>query len=178
VRADGTAISAGERLDAVVLAHAGLQRLGLAGHATEILPVELSLPAAGQGALAIEVKRGSRAEEICQQLDQPEASSCVRAERAVLESLGGSCTVPIGAYAIVRPAAQDQSVRELFLRAVLGGPDGSAGIKLLRAEASAPMASSAPEALGARVAELLRQAGAEALLRAAGTSAGLPAPKR
>ncbi len=62
VRADGSAVEESERLDAVVLALAGLRRLGLEQHVTEQLPVELSLPAAGQGALALEAKRASRGE--------------------------------------------------------------------------------------------------------------------
>src|SRR5205823_7376748 len=69
-------------MDAVVLALAGLRRLGLEEHVTEILPVELSLPAAGQGSLAIEVQRGSPGEAAASPLDDSTTSRCVRAERA------------------------------------------------------------------------------------------------
>src|SRR2546421_7099123 len=78
---------AGNGLDAVVLALAGLRRLGLEDRATEILPVELSLPAAGQGALAIETVSGSRGDRAAAPLDDPATSRCVRAERAVLARL-------------------------------------------------------------------------------------------
>ena len=71
-------------LDAVVLALAGLRRLGLEDQVTEVLPLELSLPAAGQGALAVEVVRGSGADEATRVLDHPPTATCVRAERAVL----------------------------------------------------------------------------------------------
>src|SRR3954470_19593696 len=103
-------------LDAVVLALAGLRRLGLEGQVSEVLPLELSLPAAGQGALAIETLRGSRAEAATAPLDDRDASLCVRAERAVLARLAGGCTVPVAAHAILEGAS-------IWLRAALGGPD-------------------------------------------------------
>src|SRR5262249_38396466 len=114
-------------LDAVVLALAGLRRLGLEEHVTEVLPVEVSLPAAGQGALAIEARRGSRGFSAAAPLDDAETSICVRAERALLAKLSGGCTLPLAAY-----AARDGA--GLHLRAALGGPDGSGGVKLVRAE--------------------------------------------
>ena len=136
-------------LDAVVLALAGLRRLGLEHEVTEVLPVELSLPAAGQGALAIEVFGASATVAA---LDDPRVSRCVRAERAVLEALSGGCTVPIGAYAVEEGEA-------LFLRAVLGGTrDG--GSVLLHAEGR----GADPAALGAAVAEQLLAKGGRALL--------------
>jgi len=87
-------------LDAVVLALAGLRRLGLEGHVTQVLPLELSLPAAGQGALAIEACDGSRGEEAGRLLDDPLTARCVIAERALLARLSGSCTVPIAAFSL------------------------------------------------------------------------------
>src|SRR4029077_9866003 len=90
-------------LDAVVLALAGLRRLGLESQATEILPLELSLPAAGQGALAIETLRGSRGYEATAPLDDANTSRCVRAERAVLARLAGGGTVPGAGPAVIPP---------------------------------------------------------------------------
>jgi len=182
VRADGSSVDAAERLDAVVLALAGLRRLGLDSHATDLLSVELSLPAAGQGALALEVARGSRAEAICAALNDEKIARCVRAERAVLAHLGGSCTVPVGAHALLETAGDGSS--QLFLRAVLGGASSgdtralaSGSIRLLRAEGRGP--AEQPEALGVRIAEqLLAQGGGAMLAASAAGAAGLPAPKR
>ena len=136
-------------LDAVVLALAGLRRLGLEHEVTEVLPLGLSLPAAGQGALAIEVFGASATVEA---LDDPRVSRCVRAERAVLAALEGGCTVPIAAYAVEEGSA-------LFLRALLGGTQDGAS-RLIKAEARGPE----PEALGAEVAELLISRGGRSLL--------------
>jgi len=155
-------------LDAVVLALAGLRRLGLEEHVTEVLPVEVSLPAAGQGALAIEAARGSRGWTAAAPLDDPGTSPCVRAERALLAKLAGGCTIPLAAYAT-------QEGKELHLRAALGGPDGRGGVQVLRAQAR----GADPEELGAQVAAKLLDAGAAPLLEAARTQAGgLPAPER
>jgi hydroxymethylbilane synthase len=151
-----TRVAKSEGLDAVVLALAGLRRLGLADKATEILPVELSLPAAGQGALAVEVLRGSRGEKAASPLDDAATSRCVRAERAVLLRLAGGCTVPVAAYAV-------QEGQVLWLRAVLGGPDGRGGVTVLRAEAR----GDDPDRLGRAVAEALLEKGGAPLLAAA-----------
>jgi hydroxymethylbilane synthase len=157
-------------MDAVVLALAGLRRLGLEAQVTEVLPLELSLPAAGQGALAIETLRASPAFEATLPLDDVPTSRCVRAERAVLARLGGGCTVPVAAYAVLEGD-------RLWLRAALGGPDGNGGVKLIRAERRGLAAE--PEALGTAVAEALLDIGGGSLLEAARSQAqGLPAPKR
>ena len=159
---------AGNGLDAVVLALAGLRRLGLEDRATEILPVELSLPAAGQGALAIETVSGSRGDRAAAPLDDPATSRCVRAERAVLARLQGGCTVPVAAYAEI-------SGDQIWLRALLGGPDASGRIALVRAESH----GREPEILGRAVAEDLLTKGGEPLLEAARAQpGGLPAPRR
>ncbi|HUJ29381.1 MAG TPA: hydroxymethylbilane synthase [Myxococcales bacterium] len=156
-------------LDAVVLALAGLRRLGLEQHVTEVLPVSLSLPAAGQGALAIEAVRGSAGERETAPLDDHQTALCVRAERAVLARLAGGCTVPVAAHATFEGGGQ------LWLRAALGGPDRRGGVSLIRAEARA----ADPEALGRGVAEELLARGGAPLLEAARAQAGgLPAPKR
>jgi hydroxymethylbilane synthase len=172
---DGSAREQSERLDAVVLALAGLRRLGLEREVTDTLPIGLCLPAAGQGALALEVRRGSRAEGLCEQLDDADTARCVRAERAVLARLGGSCTVPIGAHAVLE-TPDGARERRLRLRAVLGGPVSGGAIQLLRAEASGPI--DAAVSLGNEVAELLLSQGAAELLAALPDAQGLPAPKR
>ena len=169
---DGVAVAAPPegRLDAVVLALAGLRRLGLDGFVTEVLSLEVSLPAAGQGALAIEVRSGTRGEQHARPLDDPSVARRVRAERAVLARLAGSCTVPIAAHAV------EEGEGTLHLRAALGGPDGNGGVTLLQTSARGP--GSDPEALGAEVARLLLARGGGPLLEAARASAGgLPAPK-
>ncbi len=149
--------SGANALDAVVLALAGLRRLGLEAQVTEILPVELSLPAAGQGALAIEVRTGSQGDLAAAPLDDVQVSRCVRAERAVLYRLAGSCTVPLAAYAVEEDG-------QLWLRAVLG----CAG-QILRAEAR----GAEPQALGKGVAEALLAQGGSAFLN---PGPGLAAP--
>ena len=157
-------------LDAVVLALAGLRRLGLEAQVTEVLPVELSLPAAGQGALAIETVRGSPGHEATSPLDDPPTADCVRAERAVLARLAGGCTVPVAAYAVLEG-------EQLWLRAALGGPDGRGGVAVVRAQMRGPRSD--PESLGRKVGQALLDDGGAPLLEAARSQAqGLPAPKR
>jgi hydroxymethylbilane synthase len=157
-------------LDAVVLALAGLRRLGLEAQVTEVLSVELSLPAAGQGALAIETLRGSPGFDATSPLDDADTADCVRAERGVLARLAGGCTVPVAAYAVLEG-------KTLQLRAVLGGPDAGGGVRLVRAEMRGPR--SQPESLGRQVGQALLDQGGAPLLEAARSQAqGLPAPKR
>ena len=104
---------------AIVLAAAGLKRLGLAERIRAVLPPSESLPAAGQGALAIEVM-ANRPDMIewLKPLDHAETSICVRAERAISRALGGSCTVPLAAYA-------EMEAGRLRLRARVASPDGT-----------------------------------------------------
>jgi hydroxymethylbilane synthase len=106
-------------VDAVVLAYAGLIRLGLGARATEVLDPSRCLPAIGQGALAIE-HRADDAEvaAILAKLTHPETSLAVSAERGVMSAVEGSCQIPVAAYAI-RDGA------ELFLRSMLAEPDGT-----------------------------------------------------
>jgi hydroxymethylbilane synthase len=85
--------------DALVLAEAGLQRLGLADQITQTLPLEIMLPAAGQGALGIETRADDAAtRRIVAALDHPPTHAAVAAERAMLESLGAGCLTPVGAF--------------------------------------------------------------------------------
>ncbi len=145
--------------DAIVLAVAGLTRLGWADRITEALSTDRCLPAAGQGALGIECLAGNaRVIELLQPLNDPAVSLCVRAERGVSAALGADCSMPLGAYATLGGDG-------LALRAVLGSADGRV---LLRAAATRPDADSAVDAV---VRELRRQ-GAEALLATATEQSG------
>ena len=140
---------------AIVLATAGLKRLGLADRVRGLLPVEESLPAAGQAALGIECL-SARADvmALAAPLADSAATLCVRAERAVNRALGGNCAIPLGAYAEIHGASRR-------LRALVASPDGR---RIARAEGEGD--ASSPEGLGHRVAELLRQRGATEILAA------------
>ncbi|WP_438018946.1 hydroxymethylbilane synthase [Sorangium sp. So ce315] len=105
--------------DAVVLALAGLKRLGIADRATEVLSPEVSLPAIGQGALGIECRADDgRVRDVLKALEDRETTTCVTAERAVMAAVEGSCRTPVAAYAVRDGDA-------LWLRALLAEPDGS-----------------------------------------------------
>jgi hydroxymethylbilane synthase len=139
--------------DAVVLATAGLNRLGLAERVTEHLSPEVCLPAAGQGALGIECRAGdSEVVELLGPLQDPEVHACVTAERRVSEGLGADCTAPLAAYATFAAGT-------VSLRALLARPDGSG---ILRAKA----AGCDPLSVGAEVTASLLAQGAAALLSA------------
>jgi len=112
-------------VDALILAAAGLERLGRLGEAHELLPFEVMLPAPGQGALAIQAADGGQAAELAAGIDHADTSRAVRAERLLLRSLGGGCLSALGAYAAV---AGD----ELVLDAVVLGDGGD---QVLRARA-------------------------------------------
>lgn len=140
------------RVDAVVLALAGLRRLGLASRAVEVFEPERLVPAPGQGALAIEACAGSRAHALAAALDHLPTHRAVSAERAFLAALGGSCTVPLGAYARVEGA-------ELVIHGLVAAPSG---VPCLRASLRGP--ADAPEVLGRRLADTLLAQGAAALL--------------
>lgn len=105
--------------DGVVLALAGLKRLGLEGRATEILDPGVSLPAIGQGALGIECRADdARTAEALASIVDPETSLCVTAERAVMAAVDGNCRTPVAAFA-------ERQGDRLRLRALLAEPDGS-----------------------------------------------------
>jgi hydroxymethylbilane synthase len=140
---------------AIVLAAAGLKRLGLATRIRSTLSIEDCLPAAGQGALGVECLAG-RADllELLKALEDPDSSACVRAERQVNLALGGSCTIPLGAYAQIAGG-------KMRLRALVAAPDGR---RSARAEGAGEPRDA--EALGLRVAALLRERGAGEILAA------------
>jgi hydroxymethylbilane synthase len=105
--------------DGVVLALAGLKRLGIAARATEVLAPEVCLPAIGQGALGIECRTGdAKVREVLSALADPETTTCVTAERAVMAAVEGSCRMPVAAYAV-------RDGETLWLRALLAESDGT-----------------------------------------------------
>ena len=141
--------------DAVILAAAGLQRLGLDGRIREILSPADSLPAAGQGALGIEIAaRCTDLADILRPLNHEETAACVTAERALARALGGSCQVPLAAYCVMEDGL-------LTLNGLVGHPDGSVII-----EASAQAPATYADALGRAVAKRLADDGAEELIAA------------
>lgn len=151
-------LDAGE-YDAIILASAGLIRLGMGDRITEPLSVEQSLPAGGQGAVGIELRSGdTRIAELISTLHHAPTAVCVGAERAMNTRLEGGCQVPIAAYAIADP----EQPGALWLRGLVGRGDGS---EILRAEARADESES--EKLGVDVAEDLLAQGAGELLAAA-----------
>jgi hydroxymethylbilane synthase len=137
---------------AIVLAAAGLKRLGWAERITGIFDPAVMCPAVGQGALAIETRAEGGGREAASELDHFATRAAVTAERAVLRALGGGCQVPIGAHATVQAG-------ELFVIAVVAAPDGSA---VVRAEASGPLGEA--ESVGGELAALLFDRGARAVL--------------
>ncbi|MBC5768352.1 hydroxymethylbilane synthase [Ramlibacter albus] len=139
--------------DAIILAAAGLKRLGLASRIRGVFETDQMLPAAGQGALGIEIRAGR---DDLKQLLAPMAHQstwlCVAAERAVSRGLGGSCSMPLAAHATLAGEV-------LQLRAAWGEPEGTA--PLLRSTASGTIADiDAAARLGEQVAAQLRAAGA------------------
>jgi len=139
--------------DAIVLAAAGLQRLGLEARITTRLEADEMLPAPGQGALGIEcVARRAEVAALLAPLGDGPTTICVRAERAVSRALGGSCALPLAAYAEFR----SNIVR---LRALVASTDGK---RVIRCEVEGDAAD--PQGLGERAAHDLRRQGAEEIL--------------
>lgn len=124
-------VASGE-YDAVVLARAGLLRLGRADEATEVLDPIQMLPAPGQGALAVEVATAAEAlaEQIRSVLDDESSRAAVTAERSLLRELEAGCSAPIGALADI---AEGDDGPELWIRAVVAAPDGSHLVRLSHA---------------------------------------------
>jgi hydroxymethylbilane synthase len=149
-------VAAGE-LDAVLLARAGLARLDLLNVITEVLDPLQVLPAAAQGALAVECRADDS--ELCQllgTLDDQDARAAVTAERALLAALEAGCTAPVGALAEV---ADGEDAPELFLRGSVTAVDGSDAVRL---SASGPVHTA--ETIGRRLAAELIADGASELM--------------
>lgn len=142
--------------DAIILAAAGLQRLGLDQRIKAILSPADSLPAAGQGALGIEIA-AHRTDliNVLLPLNHPKTAACVTAERALARALGGSCQVPIAAFC----TADEHGL--LTLNGLVGHPDGSV---ILTAQAQAP--AEYADTLGRAVAKKLADDGAVELIQA------------
>lgn len=141
------------QVEALVLAACGLTRLGLGDRITQMLDPSKVLPAAGQGALGLEVREGDKeVEELLQVVNDPDSKTEVEAERAFLKALGGGCSVPVGALARV----QGES---LTLTGIVLSPDG---LKAVRKEIAGPR--QAAERIGKELASHLRAAGADRLL--------------
>ncbi|MDH3238347.1 MAG: hydroxymethylbilane synthase [Deltaproteobacteria bacterium] len=150
------------RYDAIILAAAGLRRLGWEAKITEYIPEEMSLPAIGQGALGIEIRVDDPdTREAVSFLNDRDTAFAVRAERGFLKRLEGGCQVPIASYG----RTEGDSI---FLKGMVGRPDGSEIIR-----GSARGSASDPEALGVSLAEQLLARGAKEILdevyRAAGS---------
>lgn len=147
-------LDAGE-FDALVMASAGLKRLGLAERIRMILPAEVSLPSPGQGALGVEIRAGDgRMREALAFINDPETRACCRAERAVSRALGGSCQVPLAAYAVIDGG-------RLWLRALVGNHRTGEAV---RAEARGLPEEA--DRIAAQVVADLRAQGAEGILKA------------
>ena len=145
----------------ILLAAAGLKRLGLGERVRTVIESEDMLPAVGQAALGIEIRadRPDLAQALAP-LNHPPTALCTHAERAVSRGLGGSCTTPMGAYATLEGEA-------MHLRAVLGLPDGSQALHAQQRGRVTDLAQA--EALGQQVARQLREQGADALLAQLGS---------
>lgn len=139
--------------EAVMLAKAGLDRLGWSARITETLSPEIFLPAVGQGAIAIECRlRDTEAAELVGRLDDAETRTAIIAERALLAALQGGCQVPLGAWARIERG-------ELVMEACVCSVDGT---QYVRQRATATLEQAGE--LGAHMANLLREAGAQSIL--------------
>ena len=141
--------------DAIILANAGLTRLGKTELVRQIIPAQIMCPAAGQGALGIEIRKGDAAmRQHLEFLNDPAARAATSCERALLNRLGGGCQVPIGAFAEIRDG-------KLHLEAVVADPDGS---NVLRESREAELKDA--EQLGYNVGETLLSRGGDQILEA------------
>ena len=153
------------KLDAMILAYAGLHRLGLDERVRELIPFEIMLPAVGQGAVAVEIRSDDKAAaEITSALDDRETRICVTAERAFLRRLEGGCQVPIGALAVFNGG-------KLMLDGMLGDLEGA----VLRASIAGEPGNA--ERLGTELAELLIARGGAELLASARADAATAVEK-
>lgn len=144
-----------EALDAIVLAAAGLHRMGWQQRISAYLPISTCLPAVGQGALAIECRADDEdVLALLARLNDPLAARCISAERRLLGLLNGGCQVPIGAYATM---AENTDSSLMTLTGMVASPDGSQMLK-------ETMTGEDPDQLGEQVAQALLSRGAAAIL--------------
>lgn len=139
--------------DAIVLAGAGLQRLGLENHVTQYLPLEVMLPAPGQGALAVQCRLDdSTTLELFQTLEDPATRSCTTAERAFLLALGGGCAAPVAAFARL------MGTGEIHLDGLVSAPGGKPHVRV-------HLSGTEPQVLGGKLADKAQALGAAEILR-------------
>jgi hydroxymethylbilane synthase len=134
------------RYEAIILAAAGMQRLGLADRITQCLPVELFVPDAGQGIIALQTRQGDNAEAFARAIDDPLSRAAAVAERAVVRALGADCHSPVGAFAEVKGPS-------LVIHAMAAREDGS---NLVRLQDEGPI--TVAEEIGHRLGLRLRSA--------------------
>lgn len=140
-------------LDGMILAYAGVHRLGLDAHIAQIIPTEILLPAVGQGVMAVEIREtDAEIAEMLEKLNDAETNVCITAERAFLRRLEGGCQVPIGANAVLENG-------EIVLRGFVGSLDGARVIR-----DSTRGAKDSAESLGIALAEKCLEAGAAGIL--------------
>jgi hydroxymethylbilane synthase len=144
-------VSSGD-VDAVVLARAGLARLGRLDEVAQVLDVDEMLPAPAQGALAVECASGTDLAAHLAELDDPASRAAVEAERAVLAALEAGCSAPVGAYA-------EATDSEIFLRATVVSTDGAVRVRM---STTGPVAD--PRGLGRSLAAMMLADGAAALV--------------
>ncbi|MBV9241740.1 MAG: hydroxymethylbilane synthase [Acidobacteria bacterium] len=141
-------------LDAMILAYAGVERLGMGERISQLIPTDVLIPAVGQGSVAVEIRENDEdVAAIVSRLEDAETRACITAERALLRRLEGGCQVPIGAYASV----EDET---LTLDAIVGSLDGK---RIFRETRSGQAGE--PEQLGEYVAQALLDQGADAVLK-------------
>jgi hydroxymethylbilane synthase len=153
-------LDAGE-FDAIVLAMAGISRLGLAARVTQVLDADIMLPAVGQGALGIETREDdAETSRLVAGLDDGDTRACVTAERALLHELQGGCQVPLGVWGRLTNGL-------LRLDAAVFSTDGSECVRC--DESSSPREANA---IGVRLGKVLLERGADRILRLAGRAVG------
>jgi hydroxymethylbilane synthase len=145
----------GEEFEAIVLAAAGLGRMGLIGEAAEIIPADVIVPAPGQGIIAVECREGdTETLDIISKINHPETWTAGIAERAFLKRIGGDCNIPVGCYA-------ETDGKFLKAACVIASPDGRV---VIRENSVGPAVEA--ESLGRGIAELLLDKGGDGLLAA------------
>ena len=139
--------------DAIVLAQAGLTRLGLQGHISEVFPLEVMLPAPGQGALAVQCRADdTETLALLTAIHDSLTAAAVDAERAFLSGLGGGCSLPVAAFA-------EKNNGQIILTGAVISVDGKEAIRLSAVDVE-------PQKLGERLADLVLERGAAELLKA------------
>ena len=142
-----------ENLTGVILAAAGMKRMGYLGKITQYLPIELMLPAVGQGALGLQIRKDdTELAGICGKLNHPQTAAEVGAERAYLRALGGGCRLPIAAYGLLEG-------KRLTLEGLIAAPSGS---EVIRDKVWGEISTA--EEMGKKLADLILEKGGRRLL--------------